>query len=126
MRALLLASDTGVKTTATIIERLKQDAKGTDNLEDIKKILEAILVAMLQSAQQEAVDPRVLLMVGINGSGKTTFVGKFAHRLKQKGKKVLLVRGYIPRCSYTAVATMGDQCVGRCLYRQRRIKIQHR
>lgn len=101
LRALLLASDAGVKTTATIIERLRQDAKGAENLEDVKKILEGILVAMLQSAEQEAVDPRVLLMVGINGSGKTTFVGKCAYRLKKAGKKVLLVAGDTFRAAAT-------------------------
>lgn len=101
LRALLLASDTGVKTTTSIIERLKQEAKGVEDLEAVKKILESILITMLQSAQQEPVDPSVLLMVGINGSGKTTFVGKYAYRLKKQGKNVLLVAGDTFRAAAT-------------------------
>jgi len=90
---LLLSADTGVKTTNVIIEKLKNDIKNKKitTLEQAKEELEKLLISHLQQYTIQDATPKVLLVVGVNGSGKTTFVGKFAHILKQSGKKVLLV-----------------------------------
>src|SRR5271170_2457822 len=80
---LLISSDTGIKTTDTIIKKLTEasNEKKIDDLEQAKKELELILVNILEQAHQPEPLPRILVMVGINGSGKTTFVAKMAHLL---------------------------------------------
>jgi fused signal recognition particle receptor len=96
LKNLLICADTGVKTTNTIIAKLSEEinSKNIKEMSVVKKKLEKILTEILNkpiSCTND--DPKVLLMVGINGSGKTTFVGKFAYKLKQKNKKVLIVAG---------------------------------
>lgn len=97
LKVLLLSADTGVETTNKIIEKLSEDIKGQKitTLEQAKEELEQLLISHLQqySVSQEDLHPKILLMVGINGSGKTTFISKFANKLKEDGKKVLLVAG---------------------------------
>jgi fused signal recognition particle receptor len=103
LSVLLLSADTGVKTTNQIIEKLRNDIKDTKitTLEQAKDELEKQLLAHLQQAQSTEQLPRVLLLVGINGSGKTTFVGKFANKLKQDGKRVIVVAGDTFRAAAT-------------------------
>ena len=89
----LIQADTGVKTTRVIIEKLREHWKthaGSDTTPH--EALMAVLHTVLTAAPVLNTDKtRVYLMVGINGTGKTTFVGKLAHKLKQEGKRVLLV-----------------------------------
>lgn len=93
LKRILLSADTGSATTTRIIEQLRtamqsQQLSGEQAHEKLTTILHDLL-----PDTQPTPDPRVLLMVGVNGSGKTTFVGKLAHRLVQSGKKVLVVAG---------------------------------
>lgn len=101
---LLLCADTGVATTNTIIETLKKDiaAKKVTTPQEIKTALQEQLLAILQKSHP-SIDkaPSVFLLVGINGSGKTTFAGKLANALKTEGKKVLLVAGDTFRAAAT-------------------------
>ncbi len=92
LEMLLIEADTGIKTTRIIIERLKQKFSQGDmqHGEDLKKALEKELLSLLTS-QQETLENDIYLLVGINGSGKTTFAGKLAYALQQQKKKVLLV-----------------------------------
>lgn len=93
---VLIAADTGVKTTGFIIDQLAQKIKikSLEDMESVKKELEAILVAMLDvPTKSEVLKTPIVLMVGINGSGKTTFISKYANLLKQQGKRVLVVAG---------------------------------
>jgi len=87
LEILLLSADTGVQTTRAIIKRLQEMADGRS----LHEVLRVILMDELQKAPAYAYDAQVMLLVGINGSGKTTFAGKLAHHYAQKGKKVLLV-----------------------------------
>lgn len=94
LEALLIQADLGVETTREVIQALKQAQidrniiKSAD-LEDLlrqelsKRILEP--PPLLLNHQ-----PTVILIVGVNGSGKTTTIAKLAHRFRQQGKKVLL------------------------------------
>lgn len=95
LEMLLITADTGVKTTRTILNNLQQELhKGTLNHgDDLKRLLEEQLIKLVLHNNQKTEDRSVFLLVGINGSGKTTFAGKLAklHQLKQK--KVLLVAG---------------------------------
>jgi len=94
LKKLLIASDTGVKTTRSIINRLKKQViegilkKG----ETLQTALQIILVDILKKTDSYTiVGKRIFVLVGINGSGKTTFIGKLAHQYAQEDKKVLLV-----------------------------------
>lgn len=100
---LLLVADTGVKTTEKIIKNLSQQIsnKTVASLEDAKHELENYLALLLDVKKEEHLLPRVLLLVGVNGTGKTTFAGKFAALLKKQGKRVLLVAGDTFRAAAT-------------------------
>jgi fused signal recognition particle receptor len=90
LELLLIASDTGVNTTRAIINQVKH-AKPAEGAA-LRSVLEPVLISILQKAgtYEAAVSP-VYLLVGINGSGKTTSIGKLAHQLRTQGKKTLLV-----------------------------------
>ena len=90
LEILLLSADTGVQTTRTILQELQKAQLSEDHtLRDaIKPILLNALASTPPYAHQDA---RVFVLVGINGSGKTTFAGKLAHQYAQQGKRVLLV-----------------------------------
>lgn len=102
LEKLLLSADTGIATTRHIITQLKQKwQKG--ELSDgtlLRGALGDILCATLASPENHSLSP-VILLVGINGSGKTTFAGKLARLLKQQGKRVLLVAGDTFRAAAT-------------------------
>lgn len=87
LEILLLSADTGVQATRAIIKRLQTEADG----QPLYALLRLILLDELKHAPVYQPNAQVFLLVGINGSGKTTFVGKLAHYYAQKGKKVLLV-----------------------------------
>ncbi len=96
---ILITSDVGVSTTMKIIEKLKSEAKEKKIIEasDLKGLLKEILVEILDFGDAHQLNihpaPAVLLIVGVNGVGKTTSIGKIAHRIKSQGKKVLLAAG---------------------------------
>lgn len=92
LEKILLSADVGVKTTRMLVNRVKEQWKtgAIAQGNDLKKALEHELITLLQKHQFKGEQP-VTLLVGINGSGKTTFAGKLAHHYKNQGKKVLLV-----------------------------------
>lgn len=100
---LLIESDTGTITTNKIIEKLKNDTtqQKITTMEQAKQELENLLLNNLNNAQPASLTPKITLLVGINGSGKTTFGSKYAHLLQQSGKKVLLVAGDTFRAAAT-------------------------
>jgi fused signal recognition particle receptor len=92
LELLLISADTGVKTTRKIIEELRsQFERGKlQNGDDLKHALENELVHILQKNKAPH-SSTIYLLVGINGSGKTTFASKLTYVLNRQGKKVLLV-----------------------------------
>ena len=93
---LLIMSDVGVETSADIIASLKaRKFEQPIDIEAIKQFLSAEIAARLTPFQvpldSGRAKPFVILMTGVNGTGKTTTVGKLAHFYKQQGKSVLLV-----------------------------------
>ena len=102
LEEVLITSDVGVDTTLKIIERIQERVKrdtysGSDELNNIlREEIEALLEETDNGgAQTEVVahgggDPYVIMVVGVNGVGKTTTIGKLAHRFKKAGKKVVL------------------------------------
>ena len=101
---ILISSDVGLDTTVKIIERIearvaKDKYVGTSELNGI---LRNEIVAMLAGNEKEELSdslppsakmPYILLVVGVNGVGKTTTIGKLAHQLTKQGKKVVLGAG---------------------------------
>ena len=98
LEEILITADVGVNTTMDIIDKLRdkiKENKITDPLcvkEELKSIIEDILIDE-DSALNVEKSPTIILMVGVNGVGKTTTIGKLANRYKQEGKKVLLAAG---------------------------------
>ena len=93
---ILISSDLGVECSEEIVERLRAEAKKTKlrNQDDVKQALRDIMQDILeQNELPEITYPLVLMIVGVNGVGKTTTIGKLANFYKSKGKSVLLVAG---------------------------------
>lgn len=94
---VLITSDVGIDTTVKIISRIEERVgreKYMDS-DELNAILMDEIVQMLpESPQTEPTEyPYILLVVGVNGVGKTTTIGKLAHRFTQGGKKVVLGAG---------------------------------
>lgn len=97
LRRLLLQADFGSANTQYIINQLRKKTvmKGT---EDIATMTEDILLDLLRPCEctrplDTSSSPTVILVIGINGVGKTTSIGKLAHHFKKQGKSVLLAAG---------------------------------
>jgi fused signal recognition particle receptor len=94
----LILSDMGMDTTLEAVETLRERVKENriKEPEEVKACLRDILAETL-SVGDTALDlrgkPAVVLMIGVNGVGKTTTIGKLAHHLKQEGNRVLLAAG---------------------------------
>ena len=92
----LLAADIGSATTAIIMENLRQRAlrTGIESGAQLKELLKAELKQILDGVsrpiQHPSAPPEVILMVGVNGTGKTTTTGKLANLYRSQGKSILL------------------------------------
>jgi len=95
LEEILITSDMGVETTLDIIEYIKEQAK-KNKIEDtveIKNLIKTYLINMLEEHEIEEIESdkqKVILVVGVNGVGKTTSIGKMAYRLKSSGKSVIV------------------------------------
>lgn len=95
----LLSADVGIEATTTIIDDLQQNIsrkaiRDTDSLQvKLADIMKSILRPCEQPLNIEGHKPFVILVVGINGAGKTTSIGKLANHFKQQGKSVMLAAG---------------------------------
>jgi fused signal recognition particle receptor len=99
----LLAADLGPRTTHQILEAVRQrlERHALSSVADLKTELKNQLLYALRtvpspigtSAGAQEPRPRVIFVVGVNGTGKTTTIGKLAHRLGQSGKNVVLAAG---------------------------------
>jgi len=101
LEEILIASDVGVETTIKIIERIEQKAKEQkySSSEELDEILRDTIASLLEENKNNALDddsilekykPYVIMVVGVNGVGKTTTIGKLAWKFKQAGKKVFI------------------------------------
>lgn len=101
LEEILITSDVGVATTLKIIERIEQRVAQDKYLgtSQLNKILREEIAFLLEETEnknlkgfdfEKQADPYVILVVGVNGVGKTTTIGKLAYQYKQAGKKVVL------------------------------------
>jgi fused signal recognition particle receptor len=91
----LISSDIGVETTLKIIEKLEERVSKDKyiNTDELNGFLKEEISGLMQDSYNELPDvegPYVIMVVGVNGVGKTTTIGKLAHQFKQQGKKVVL------------------------------------
>ncbi len=100
LEEVLVTSDVGVNTTMELIDRLRDRVKAekvTDPNEVKELLKDEIKGIMKESIENNELNiepsPAVILVVGVNGVGKTTTIGKLSHNFKQKGKKVLIAAG---------------------------------
>jgi fused signal recognition particle receptor len=95
LEAALLSSDVGTKTTAVVLSDLQERFKRKElsTADQVKSRLKQILVEILGATPSTFAvtsTPFVILIVGVNGTGKTTTIGKLANRLKNEGRTVML------------------------------------
>jgi fused signal recognition particle receptor len=97
LEATLIAADLGSKTTHEVLGKLREraDRKQIQDVDELKRLLKQELLEILSRANTPPIaaeegEPEVILVVGVNGTGKTTSIGKLAQRLHEQGKTVLL------------------------------------
>lgn len=97
LEATLIGADLGSTTTQEVLGRLREkaDRKQIRNVEELKRLLKEELLAILNAANSRPVNKvegtsEVILVVGVNGTGKTTTIGKLAQVFRSQGKNVLL------------------------------------
>ena len=96
---ILITADVGMNTTMDIIDRLREELKLRKIHESvkIKDVLKDVLIEHVALEDEAKIDyessPQIILVIGVNGAGKTTSIGKLANKFKSKGKSVLLVAG---------------------------------
>ena len=96
LETALISSDIGMHTTMRIIDVLQSEirAKRIGNAADVKKQIESIVEGMLDKGERLSLldkTPLVIMVIGVNGSGKTTSIAKLAKKMTDEGKSVLLV-----------------------------------
>src|SRR5437763_9395127 len=97
LEGTLLGADLGTATTHEVLEKLREkaDRKQIRDVDELKRLLKEELLAILEQGNMRPVQkvdgmPEVILVVGVNGTGKTTTIGKLAQVLRSDGKNVLL------------------------------------
>jgi signal recognition particle subunit SRP54 len=119
VRRALLDADVNFKVAKSFVKTVQEKAQGTKVLKSVKpgqqfvKIIRDELVALLGSDAEDLVlksKPAVILLAGLQGSGKTTTAGKLAYRLKKSGKSVLMVAADVYRpAAVQQLITVGKQ-----------------
>ena len=122
LEELLISADVGVQTTEDILDELRASVKETreTNPEAVKKQLFAILRSMIGEGEELTLkgSPAVILVIGVNGVGKTTSIGKIAHGLKKDRKKVLVAAADTFRAAATEQLAVWCERAGVDLIRQ--------
>ena len=94
LEELLVMGDVGINTSQKICDELRKKVKkeGVTNPKDVHRLLQEIVAEMLEGGQELNIStkPSIILVIGVNGVGKTTTIGKLANNLRNDGKKVLL------------------------------------
>ena len=119
----LILADLGMDTALKATERLRKEVRNQHltTTEDAKKALKEILVDMLNvgdTALNLSTKPAVILVIGVNGVGKTTTIGKIAKQQVDAGKKVLLVAGDTFRAAAADQLEIWAQRSGASIVRQ--------
>ncbi len=100
LEEILISADVGMESTIEIIDRLQEEIKAR-NVKDVKEVKPLLKEIILESLSQftdaerqvKTEAPAVVMVIGVNGVGKTTTIGKLAYQLSEDGKKVMLAAG---------------------------------
>jgi fused signal recognition particle receptor len=123
LEEILISSDVGVSTTVKIIERIEKRVSREKymNTDELNIILKEEIVALLQENRAGDIEeftlpedkkPYVIMVVGVNGVGKTTTIGKLAYQFKKAGKTVLLGAADTFRAAAVQQLTIWSERVG--------------
>ncbi|QDH22824.1 signal recognition particle-docking protein FtsY [Saccharibacillus brassicae] len=100
LEEILIGADVGVNTVMELIDDLRVEVKKRrlNDASELRPVLSEKLIGLLRGEEDNSLNmsadgPTVILFVGVNGVGKTTTIGKLAHKFKSEGKKVLLAAG---------------------------------
>ena len=94
LEEVIITSDIGMDTTMKIMDRLRERIR-YDRIEDpekVKEVLTEIIASLMDKGERCALSeeyPLIIMMIGINGGGKTTTIAKLGHRLREQGKTVM-------------------------------------
>lgn len=115
----LIKADVGVTTAMMLVEQLRKTARAQKltQTETLQPLLLEQMAALIQEDSLESIafapqGPTVILLIGVNGVGKTTTIGKLAHRFQQEGKSVLLAAGDTFRVAAIEQLTVWGQRTG--------------
>lgn len=92
----LITADLGARTTSEILERIRERVARhqVNDVSELKKLIREYLLEVLQAAERDVPQvtepPAVIMIVGVNGAGKTTSIGKLTKRLQSEGRKVMM------------------------------------
>ncbi len=120
----LITADIGAKTTAEILERIRQrvDRKQVGDIGELKNLIREHLLEILEATErpipQVAEPPAVIMVVGVNGAGKTTSIGKLTRRLQSEGHSVMLCAADTFRAAAIEQLEIWAQRTGADLIRQ--------
>lgn len=120
LEQVLIEADLGVETTLKIVEDMRKAAreKGLENPQDLYRVLEEDLCQAIEEGDHTVNwsapggGPHVTLIVGVNGSGKTTTIGKLAAQLKSEGKSVLIAAADTFRAAAVEQLTVWSERTG--------------
>ena len=120
----LILADLGLETAVDAVEKLRARVRKEKlrDQEDVRQALRDILVEMIEvgdTAMDLSTTPTVVLIIGVNGVGKTTSIGKIAHSLKKQGKRVLLCAGDTFRAAAADQLEIWSQRAGCEIVRQK-------
>jgi len=95
LEELLITSDLGIDVTMEMMDRIKQKAKKLSSADELKRVLKEELIELFpknedKKKEKPTTKPHVIMVVGVNGTGKTTTLGKLAMKFTSQGKKVLI------------------------------------
>lgn len=113
LEEVLILCDMGVATSTEVVDQLRKQIKD-DRIKDpadVKNALVEIITELLQEPVKEETFPKVVLVVGVNGVGKTTSIGKIAYDYKTAGKSVLLAAADTFRAAAAAQLTIWSERV---------------
>jgi len=111
---VLLSSDVGVQATQTLVERWRREVGEVRDPDQLRGVVKRAVRELLTepAAAPDGHKPEVILVVGVNGVGKTTTIGKLAHRYRAAGRSVLLVAGDTFRAAAIEQLTLWAERVG--------------
>lgn len=123
LEEILITSDIGVETSLDIIDNLREKIK-ENKIKDPKEVipcLKEVIIDMLGDEENSIIPektPEIILVIGVNGVGKTTSIGKMSHKLKDNGYKVLMAAGDTFRAAAIEQLEVWSQRAGVDIIRQ--------